>query len=88
MARTTPEFGLEGEPRARVICHKKDGMVDKSPDLDLGYVSNFRDYMVLCGLKLLIVRAHPTRVNALQQFLAIPVGFHGKFSNVLLMSTI
>ena len=37
---------MDDQPRALLIFHKKDGMVDEPPDLDLGYALCFEDYMV------------------------------------------
>jgi hypothetical protein len=35
---------MDDEPRACVICHEKDGVVNP-PDLDLGYALSFEDGM-------------------------------------------
>ena len=37
---------MDDQPRALLIFHKKDGMVDEPPDLDLGYALSFEDYRV------------------------------------------
>ena len=36
---------MDDQPRALLIFHEKDGVVNP-PDLDLGYALSFEDYMV------------------------------------------
>lgn len=43
MARIKRGLSVDGRARACAICYKKDGVVNESPDLDLGYVLSFWD---------------------------------------------
>ena len=47
MARIKRELGVDGQACTVIICHEKDGVVNKPPYLDLGYAFHIENYIVL-----------------------------------------